>query len=1351
MKKLLLLLLSGYIIPLQAAKLDTVKVVDKDYLMILFKDGIVEFVDDGGNDGHEENNFVTRFGDSLDYSVTALAENWVIKSPDDPDFGTDGVHPVGSFRKSKLNGLAQLGWNTNTDDWNYDYTLDHTIFLELPASLKEGKTYTIEIDPATNSDRTSYSFTYSMFTSPTEAIHLNLVGFSTDASIKAADLYMWMGDGGARDYSAFEGNDVYIYDVESEKSFVVGQVEFHTSKAPEAGNHLLIASDVWTADFTAFNAPGTYRLAIEGVGCSEPFEIASNIYAEPYSISTLGYFYMRLGQQNPEMAPPPRTPYYIPGVDPPGFKVIVTDFSPYHPDWNTFSGDKWDQPGTFDDYIKTGSPENPNAYGGWSDAADWDRHIEHVINIYDILLPYILTNGKLDEDDLRIAESGNGIPDVLDEARQEVDFWLRLRYEKGYSHGITIPGENIMYQADNTPMAAWANAANAAMLADAFRIAGEQTLMETYRDSAVIAYSYASGLTEQQLDVHFMCGLRGRDLKMMAAAYLYNVTGNTDWEDTLVLESAVTGPTSNFIERNNLNQLYANAAYLTTPQTVNYPGLRANMAAAAVYQAKDKEADNTQIRPSRRAVDGDYQHFHTEQQVQRCILGHAVATDPSDKAYLLDALILEADWSLGRNSSNLIQMTTQTTSLADKRSVVHCYSSGYDDGYPGTHPGHTPYMNLGSWGGHRVMSNPIWLAEQGYPDVSDWPRSETWYDVRYIYAHSEFTPAQTIRGKQALYSYLHALGDVPGPEVPVSNVELDDTEITLEGSESMELGYTVSPASATNTFVTWESSDESVVKVNLHGVITGVSEGSAQVTIMTMDGSYVDQVFVTVNNVAVSGVSVLPAALTILEGDSEGLEVVISPTNALNQTVTWESNAEGVATVDEEGVVTGVVPGEAVITATTEEGSFTATCNVTIEALPAQFVVYRDDEQSYTSSWVDNATRTELEYGGYEGLKHMQFEYAMVNWWSGMGLEYNPPIDISRYKYLILAVDGPDTPANIYIRLDDSSEASTGAYHLPRSDQYQHYKIDLSEITTTTPIDLTSLDMILIGMAGSPDASGTFHIDDIYFSATTEDEPVTGVEVIPEELTLDAGLLTARLDAIVSPSSALDKSVSWSSLDEAIATADGWGNVVGLTTGTARIVVETTDGSFTDTAWVTVPQIAVTGISLQPASKTIKKQETFQLTATIEPGNATNTSINWESTDISIATVSGEGLVEGLEEGTVTITATTQEGGFSAQSEITVERGVGVDPRDNDLISVYPNPLSRDGNSFRITGLDQGVYSVVMVDKLGRKVFEQEVSPMQGKVEVSPEDLAPGLYMVQVTNNEKLVLMKLVVSECSSY
>jgi len=1350
---IIFLCLAG-IVQLHASQLVVVKVVDRDYLMISFKDGDVEFVDDGTGPtaytgGHlASNNYVVTYGEALDISSAISTGSWIMKSSEDPDYAGEGVHPVACFRKSKLNGMAQLDWNTSTNDWNYEYTMEHHIFLKLPHSMKQGKSYTLEINSNVHSDITTHDFRYDIFNSPTEAIHTNLVGFSDRKSIKAADLYMWMGDGGARDYSDFKGNEVYIYDVKSGQSYVVGSVSYFTEKAAEASGHVLIQSDVWTADFSVFNAPGTYRLAIEGVGCSENFTIGSDVFFEPFRVNTLGYFYMRIGQDNLEMAPVPRRPLYIPGVSPPDTKVVITDFSPYHPEWENYSGDKWDQPDAFANYIKEGSPENPDAYGGWSDAADWDRHLEHSVNIYDMLLPYILTAGNLPSDELGIAESGNGIPDVLDEARMEVDFWLRLRYGKGYSHGVSCPGNNTLYQADNTPMAAWVNAANAAMLADAFRISGHPALMEQYRDSAIVAYTYAGSLSNQMLDTDFMAGLRGRDLKMTAAAFLYNVTGDTRYEDVIQSESLVSGPTSDFIRANQYNQLYAMAAYLSSPMTVNYPVLQDHMRSAAVYQAKQREANYSMVRPSRRSSDGDYGWFHTEQHVQRTILAHAIASDPGDKAFLEDALTLEADWSLGRNPANVIQMTTATTPMDTLRSILQCYTTGFNDGSPGVHPGHTPYMNLHDWGSGMVMSRPSWLTEKGYPAIGEWPESEAYYDVRYVYAHCEFTPAQTMRGKQALYGYLSAIGGSHSDEVPVTGIAFTESDVTVEGSEERPLQTIIEPENATNTYLFWESDDEEVLSVSYDGVVSGVSAGTANVTVTTYDGGFTDVCEVTVNNVEVTGIQLDPNSLEIMEGDSELLVPEILPANALNKKVLWESNDPLVAMVDTDGVITAIGEGTAIITATTEDGGFEADCEVSVEPLPDQLVIYRDGINRIDFTWANNGTLTEMDKGGYEGTHHYMFDYDVVEWWAGVGLGFNTPLDVSRFTNLIIGINGPGNPGHyIFIVLTDATDESTEQIILTRSEAYRTYKLSLNEMTSNSSIDLSRITDIMMGIGGASSGEGEYYMDDIYFSAGTSDIPVEGISILPEEIYLDAGN-QEQLSAVITPSSATDKSVEWISLDPGVATVSASGKVEGVGDGSTYIVVSTTDGHFTDTATVSVvvPVVFVTGVSVSPGNATLPVDETVQLTATVLPANATDPGVTWSSNDISVATVDENGLVTGVSVGETTISVTTDDGGYTAGSEIEVvdETSSLVSSKPVTLV-IYPNPVIGSHPEFLLPGMDEEDAVIIIRDISGRPVFEEQRNNDRSVTVVSPAYLKPGIYLVSVTSGKHEMTGKLVV------
>ena len=82
--------------------------------------------------------------------------------------------------------------------------------------------------------------------------------------------------------------------------------------------------------------------------------------------------------------------------------------------------------------------------------------------------------------------------------------------------------------------------------------------------------------------------------------------------------------------------------------------------------------------------------------------------------------------------------------------------------------------------------------------------------------------------------------------------------------------------------------------------------------------------------VPVTGISLNKTETTINAGDTETLIATIDPNNATNQKVTWNSSEPSVATVDDSGTVSAVKPGTTVITATTEDGNYKATCNVTV-------------------------------------------------------------------------------------------------------------------------------------------------------------------------------------------------------------------------------------------------------------------------------------------------------------------------------------------------------------------------------------------------------------------------------------
>lgn len=793
------LLFSMTMIPqISATRLLEVSALDREYLRLHLEEGKVEFADDAsgptafsGHDHEPHLNWVVRHGEPLAVEAAEQTASWRIVSEDDPRYGSEGLIPRTIHRKTKLNGMAEFEWDHDANDFRYDYTLEHFLYLRLPHPLQSGKRYEVRIDPAVQAGAKKAELLFDEAQMRSEAIRVNLVGHRPDAPIMAADLYYWMGDGGPRDYSAYEGNKVYLLNVTSGERHEVGKVSMGQRRGEDVGGRQLTPLPVWRADFTGAHPPGTYRLVIDGIGSSADFEIANNVHRDPFRVSTFGFFYMRIGQDSMDMVPVPRRPLWYPVGHPEhpegypkGFRVVKTSMHPWHPDWNTFTrpapfpqNDPWDgKHHHWKPYILEDWPENPNAWGAHSDALDWDRHLGHVSTIYDTLLPFILTGGHPVDDDTGIAESGNGIPDIIDTARYEVDFWLRLKDEDGYAHGVSNidRGANIAHQAAATGMAAWANATNAAMLAEAFRIAGKADLAAHYTTAAREAYDFARALPldDQMLTLRQDVGegtFRGSDFKATAAAFLFNLTGEAEFEREVVKAIRAHRPRAPLVNTTAHNLLYAAVGYLFSPHEVNDPDLREALRARIIAEARAREARYMESRPSRRATDNDTGYFQTIQHIHRTIVAHALSEDPDEKTYFLKALLLEADWGLGRNPLNIIQMTTATTALAEKRSIENAYTSGRNDGTPGLHPGHTPYLNVDDWAPDMVMGRPSWMREKGHPSKdADWPHGEMYFNTRYVWSHSEFTPQQTMRGKQALYGYLHGIASLSTTPAPSS-------------------------------------------------------------------------------------------------------------------------------------------------------------------------------------------------------------------------------------------------------------------------------------------------------------------------------------------------------------------------------------------------------------------------------------------------------------------------------------------------------------------------------------------------------------------------------------------------------
>ena len=206
--------------PAWSAKLVEVRSIDDEYLLVHWQDGIVEYKDDGQGQGaymgHETGggDVLKTFDPALNIPDAANVTSYTVVSTDDANYATP-LHPSRVHRKSKVNGT--------TNKWpEPPFTLEHTCFLRLPRKMQQGKHYTLSIAPGTNSDVTNREFVFDIFSSVSEAIHVNLIGYSPDTTMKSGDLYMWLGDGGGRDYASYVGKKVIIQNVDSGERQTVG-------------------------------------------------------------------------------------------------------------------------------------------------------------------------------------------------------------------------------------------------------------------------------------------------------------------------------------------------------------------------------------------------------------------------------------------------------------------------------------------------------------------------------------------------------------------------------------------------------------------------------------------------------------------------------------------------------------------------------------------------------------------------------------------------------------------------------------------------------------------------------------------------------------------------------------------------------------------------------------------------------------------------------------------------------------------------------------------------------------------------------------------------------------------------
>ena len=544
----------------------------------------------------------------------------------------------------------------------------------------------------------------------------------------------------------------------------------------------------------------------------------------------------------------------------------------------------------------------------------------------------------------------------------------------------------------------------------------------------------------------------------------------------------------------------------------------------------------------------------------------------------------------------------------------------------------------------------------------------------------------------------------------IASIDVTPGESSLAPGQTVQL--TATPRSSggaalTGRTIAWSSSDDAIATVDQNGLVTAVAEGTASITAASEGVQGTANVAI---RIPVSSVEIAPATASILVGATQQLTVTIrGPQSQVltGRAVTWTSSDETVATVDSNGLVSGVASGSVTITATSEGISGTAT--ITVATVPVETVTVTPGAGTIQVSATIQLTAQTFDVNGGT------LTGRAVTWTSGnsgvatvdaSGLVTGQSAGVA---VITATSEGKSATATITVipipvatvnvapgaatvvaggtqqytatTLDSNGNGLTGRSVTWTSDNAAVATVNASGLVTAVGVGTTTIRATSEGITGTA-------------TITVTPPPVASVDVTPPTASIVVGA-TQQLTATpkdANGNALTGRAVTWSTSDATVATVDTNGLVTGIAVGTATITA--TSEGVNGTSVVTVNSVPVATVDLTPAAATVVEGKTTQLTATPrDAGNnaLTGRTVTWTTSNAAAATVSTSGLVTGVAPGTATITATVE--GKSATSTITVTQApvntVEVAPSSASVVEFQTQQLTattKDADGVVLTG-----------------------------------------------------------------
>lgn len=531
------------------------------------------------------------------------------------------------------------------------------------------------------------------------------------------------------------------------------------------------------------------------------------------------------------------------------------------------------------------------------------------------------------------------------------------------------------------------------------------------------------------------------------------------------------------------------------------------------------------------------------------------------------------------------------------------------------------------------------------------------------------------------------------------SITLNKSTLTMQSGETQKLTATISPSTAYYETGDWSSSNVNVATVDSQGNVTAKGAGTAIISCTAKDpGKVKGTCTVTVGQsaVPVSSITLSKQSLSLEVGNTSTISATVNPSNATNKNVSFTSLNTNIATVSQNGTITAKAAGNTTIRCTAQDGSGKyADCQLTVT------------KKTVTVHSVSlSATNVKLAVNGTKTLTPVvsvtpdESQYKGVTFTSN-----NPSVATVDSQGLVTAKavgtavitcaskENPNVSAkatiNVIVPVSDvvfakSREIITVGqgkslthYIYPdnATDQSVSYRSSDTNIVTvnngwiqgikagTATITCTSND--------NPAASAKITIE--------VKKPVSNVHLLQTYLKLYVGDAGEQLVATVNPSDAISTEVKWTSGNQNVAIVSDTGVVTavgaGSTTITCTSVADSSKSASCNVDVMTrnynVPTTSVY-ITLSKGSQQMKVGETGQLVATVSPGNATNKTINWISSNTKVLTVDTNGAITAVGPGTATIDAISI-GGNNVKASMTFTVTQMVTSVKLDVASKYMN------------------------------------------------------------------------------